>query len=58
MQIDFLTDILGTGADVPQQYFKEVLENIEKNRLLSPLLVVTTLSSCPTATLGVVRLVS
>jgi len=44
-----------SGADVPQHQFKEVLDNIEKYRLLSPLLVVSTLSSCPTATLGVVR---
>ena len=44
-----------SGVDVPQNYFKEVLENIEKNRLLSPLLVVTTLANCPTATLAVVR---
>jgi len=53
--ISALQSVAASGADVPQQYFKEVLENIEKNRLLSPLLVVTTLSSCPTATLGVVR---
>jgi len=53
--ISALQSVASSGADVPQQYFKEVLENIEKNRLLSPLLVVTTLSSCPTATLGVVR---
>lgn len=44
-----------SGAEVPQHQFKEVLDNIEKYRLLSPLLVVSTLSSCPTATLGVVR---
>merc|ERR1712142_548083 len=44
-----------SGAEVPQQQFKEVLDNIEKYRLLSLLLVVSTLSSCPTATLGVVR---
>jgi len=44
-----------SGAEIPQQQFKEVLDNIEKYRLLSPLLVVSTLSSCPTATLGVVR---
>ena len=50
----FLSSIV-SGVEVPQNYFKEVLENIEKNRLLSPLLVVTTLSSCPTASLGVVR---
>jgi len=44
-----------SGSEVPQHQFKEILDNIEKYRLLSPLLVVSTLSSCPTATLGVVR---
>ena len=46
------------GADMtemPANLFKEVLDNIEKYRLLSPLQVVTTLSNCPNATLGVVR---
>ena len=46
------------GADtteIPAHLFKEVLDNIEKHRLLSPLQVVSTLSSCPNATLGVVR---
>ena len=42
-------------TDIPAHLFKEVLDNIEKYRLLSPLQVVSTLSSCPTATLGVVR---
>ena len=42
-------------AEIPPQLFKEVLDNIEKYRLLSPLQVVSTLSTCPTATLGVVR---
>ena len=44
-----------SGGETPQHHFREVLDNIEKHRLLSPLLVVSTLSSCPTATLGVVR---
>ena len=46
------------GADnteIPGHLFKEVLDNIERYRLLSPLQVVSTLSSCPNATLGVVR---
>jgi hypothetical protein len=42
----------------PQHCFKEVLDSIEQHRLLSPLLVVSTLSTCPTATLGVVRFVT
>jgi hypothetical protein len=42
----------------PQHYVKEVLDSIEQHRLLSPLLVVSTLSTCPTATLGVVRFVT
>ena len=41
----------------PPHHFKEVLDSIEQHRLLSPLLVVSTLSTCPTATLGVVRFV-
>jgi hypothetical protein len=45
----------GGVAEVPPHYFKEVLDSIEQHRLLSPLQVVTTLSTCPTATLGVVR---
>ena len=48
----------GEGADttqLDQALVKKVLDNIEKHRLLSPLQVVSTLSSCPTATLGVVR---
>ncbi len=53
--LNFFMFSINSGVEVPQNYFKEVLENIEKNRLLSPLLVVTTLSSCPTASLGVVR---
>ena len=44
-----------SANEFPPQHFKEVLDNIEKYRLLSPLQVVSTLSSCPTATLGVVR---
>ena len=46
------------GADtteIPAHLFKEVLDNIERHRLLSPLQVVSTLSACPNATLGVVR---
>ena len=42
-------------AEIPGHLFKEVLDNIEKYRLLSPLQVVSTLSSCPNATLGAVR---
>jgi len=53
--VSALQAVASSGVDVPQNYFKEVLENIEKNRLLSPLLVVTTLANCPTATLAVVR---
>ena len=44
-----------SATEFPPHHFKEVLDNIEKYRLLSPLQVVSTLSSCPTATLGVVR---
>ena len=47
----------GGATEVPPHHFKEVLDSIEQHRLLSPLLVVTTLSTCPTATLGVVRYV-
>ena len=48
--------VASSGAEVPPpHHFKEVLESIEQHRLLSPLLVVSTLSTCPTATLGVVR---
>ena len=42
-------------TELPPHLFKEVLDNIESYRLLSPLQVVSTLSSCPTATLSVVR---
>ena len=42
-------------TDIPAHLFTEVLDNIEKYRLLSPLQVVSTLSSCANATLGVVR---
>ena len=44
-----------SATEFPPGHFKEVLDNIEKYRLLSPLQVVSTLSSCPTATLGLVR---
>ncbi len=61
---DFLTGY-GSGSTsqkitvpVRQRCFKEVLDSIEQHRLLSPLLVVSTLSTCPTATLGVVRFVT
>ncbi len=47
--------VASSGAEVPPHHFKEVLDSIEQHRLLSPLLVVSTLSTCPTATLGVVR---
>lgn len=50
-----LQHVASSGGETPQHHFREVLDNIEKHRLLSPLLVVSTLSSCPTATLGVVR---
>merc|ERR1712156_1370656 len=43
------------GAEVPPAQFREVLDQVERHKLLSPLQVVSTLSSCPTATLGVVR---
>ena len=46
---------VSSATEFPPNYFKEVLDNIEMYRLLSPLQVVSTLSSCPTATLGVVR---
>ena len=44
-----------SAMEFPPGHFKEILDNIEKYWLLSPLQVVSTLSSCPTATLGVVR---
>ena len=46
---------VNSALEFPPDLFKEVLDNIERYRLLSPLQVVSTLSSCPTATLGVVR---
>jgi len=42
-------------TNMPQHLFTEVLENIETYGLMSPLQVVSTLSTCPTATLGVVK---
>ena len=50
-----LQQVAACGAEVPPAQFREVLDQVERHKLLSPLQVVSTLSSCPTATLGVVR---
>ena len=50
-----LQQVAACGAAVPPAQFREVLDQVERHKLLSPLQVVSTLSSCPTATLGVVR---
>ena len=43
------------GGEVGAEQLQEVLDNVERYRLLSPLQVVSTLASCPTATLAAVR---
>jgi len=50
-----LQQVAACGSEVPPAQFREVLEQVERHRLLSPLQVVSALSTCPTATLGVVR---
>lgn len=43
-------------GEAEQEQIAEVLDNVEKHRLLSPMLIVATLSKSPAATLKLVRL--
>jgi len=50
-----LQQVAVSGCQLEHEHLREVLDSVEKYRLLSPLQVVSTLSKCPGATLGLVR---